>query len=319
MISEKKILMIAPVLTHNIWGGTKLRNEYHYQVIGDDIGECWGIAAHRHGDCIVANGRYEGVHLSELWENHPELFGKVQDEVRNCEFPLLIKIIDANDNLSIQVHPDNTYANMNENGDLGKSECWYILDCEEGSELVIGHNATTRQELEEMVQENRWNDLIKRVPISKGDFIQINPGTVHAITKGVMVLETQQSCDITYRLYDYDRLQNGEPRELHIKKSLDVITVPAQSDETCIVRATAHKDNELFKLFQCDYYTVYILPVNGECKLPEGNKKYALCSVIDGDGMINGESVKKGSHFIIPVGMDKIEFEGNMQLVISTE
>ena len=133
----KQILFMEPVFTHNIWGGTKLREEYGYSIEGDDIGECWGIAAHPNGTCTIADGAYKGKKLSDLWEEHRELFGNTQGKV----FPLLIKIIDAKADLSIQVHPDDTYAAEHEKGSLGKMECWYILDCEPDSKLVIGHNA----------------------------------------------------------------------------------------------------------------------------------------------------------------------------------
>ena len=197
----KQILFMEPVFTHNIWGGTKLREEYGYSIEGDDIGECWGIAAHPNGTCTIADGAYKGKKLSDLWEEHRELFGNTQGKV----FPLLIKIIDAKADLSIQVHPDDTYAAEHEKGSLGKMECWYILDCEPDSKLVIGHNAKTHEELEDMVHNGRWSELIREVPVKKGDFIQIDPGTVHAIKGGITILETQQNSDITYRVYDYDR------------------------------------------------------------------------------------------------------------------
>ena len=136
-------IFLNPVFKHNIWGGTGLREKYGYEVEGDDIGECWGIAAHQNGDCEVKNGSFAGMHLSELWKNHPELFGKNGDYTENHVFPLLIKIIDAKSDLSIQVHPDDAYAAEHENGSLGKTECWYILDCPDDACLVIGHNAGT--------------------------------------------------------------------------------------------------------------------------------------------------------------------------------
>ena len=158
-----------PVFTHNIWGGTKLREEFGYAIEGDDIGECWGIAAHPNGTCTIADGAYKGKKLSDLWEEHKELFGNIQGKV----FPLLIKIIDAKADLSIQVHPDDTYAAEHEKGSLGKMECWYILDCEPDSKLVIGHNAKTHEELEDMVHNGRWSELIREVPVKKGDFIRL--------------------------------------------------------------------------------------------------------------------------------------------------
>ena len=190
---NKDIIFLNPVCTHNIWGGTRLNREFGYPIEGDDIGECWGISAHPSGDGTVRNGAFQGMKLSELWEKHPELFGDAGMD----RFPLLVKIIDAKDDLSIQVHPDDAYAKVHENGSLGKTECWFILDCKENATLVAGHNAKTKEELEQMIHEGRWKEFIREIPIKPGDFIQIDPGTVHAIKGGTLLLETQQSSDIT--------------------------------------------------------------------------------------------------------------------------
>ena len=172
-----------------------------------------------------------------------------------------MKIIDAKEDLSIQVHPDDAYAGANENGSLGKTECWYVLDCKEDSALVVGHNAKTKEELTGMIREGKWKELLREVPVKKGDFIQIEPGTVHAIKGGLMILETQQNSDITYRVYDYDRLTDGKPRQLHLDKSIDVITVPAKSVEESILQADDLPKNTLNQLIACDYYKVWKLDI----------------------------------------------------------
>ena len=209
-----------------IWGGERLGTDWPYQIPGEGTGECWAVSAHPNGDCTIKEGIYAGKTLSQLWEEEPALFGNTGLD----RFPLLTKIIDAKTDLSIQVHPDDTYAKAHENGSLGKTECWYILDCEEDSALVIGHNAKDKEELTAMIREGRWNAFIRELPVKKGDFIQIDPGTVHAIKGGIMLLETQQNSDITYRVYDYDRLTEGKPRQLHVEQSIDVITVRGESD-----------------------------------------------------------------------------------------
>lgn len=198
-----KLLFMEPVMKEVLWGGTKLRDTFHYDIPSDHTGECWGVSAHPNGDCKVLKGSYKDLYLSELWEKHKELFGNVEGE----RFPLLTKIIDAEKDLSIQVHPDDSYANEHEQGASGKTECWYILDCDEGANIVIGHNAEDKMMVEHMIRENEWSNFIRTIPIKKGDFFQINPGTVHAIKGGTLLLETQQNSDITYRVYDYDRLQ----------------------------------------------------------------------------------------------------------------
>ena len=308
-----EIIFLEPVFTHNIWGGQRLRKDFGYNVEGTDIGECWGISAHPSGDCTVKEGSFSGCKLSGVYSEHPELFGNIDSD----RFPLLIKIIDANDDLSIQVHPDDAYARVNENGSLGKTECWYIIDCPQDATLVVGHNAKTREELADMIHNGRWNDFIRKVPIKKGDFIQIDPGTVHAITSGCLILETQQSSDITYRVYDYDRLSGGKPRELHVEKSIDVITVPAKTAEDSLIHTEEHSESNVETLIENDFYCVMKCEVRGGLNM-SCEDSFANVSVIEGKGTINGVEIKKGSHFIVPSGYGEMKFEGDMMMIMST-
>lgn len=311
--ANKDILFLDPVCTHNIWGGTKLREEFGYPVEGDDIGECWGISAHPNGDGTVRSGAFSGMKLSAVWKEHPEVFGNY-----DCDrFPLLTKIIDARDDLSIQVHPNDDYAKVHENGSFGKTECWYIMDAPEGATLVIGHNAKTKEELSDMIHQGRWKEFIREIPVKKGDFIQIDPGTVHAIKGGLLILETQQNSDITYRVYDYDRLSNGKPRELHVEKSIDVITVPAKSVDDSVKSALNLPENQLNELYSCKYYTIFKADVNGKMEF-EQKYPFLLVSVLEGDGIVGGSPVKKGDHFILPNGYGKVEMQGKMSLIVST-
>ena len=306
-------VFLEPYFTHNIWGGSKLRDVFGYDVEGDDIGECWGIAAHPSGTAVVKNGSYKGMGLDELYREKCELFGKKNSD----KFPLLTKIIDARSDLSIQVHPDDEYAKVNENGSLGKTECWYVLDCDDDATLVVGHNAGTRQELCDMMDEGRWSDLIREVKISRGDFIQIAPGTVHAIKGGVMVLETQQNSDITYRLYDYDRIWNGSKRELHVDKCKDVITVPAADLSDSILHDRDDSQGVLL-LNSCSYYQVSRVNVKTELTI-DVSDHYLLCSVVEGNGRLGDYPIKKGDHFILPVNYGKALFTGELRIIISRE
>lgn len=311
--TRKEILFLDPVCMHNIWGGNRLREEFGYQEEGDDIGECWGISAHPNGDGTVKNGAFEGMKLSEVWEKHPEVFGNLSYD----RFPLMTKIIDARDDLSIQVHPDDTYAKEHENGSFGKTECWYIMDCPKDGALVIGHGANTKEELSAMIHEGRWDEFIREIPVKKGDFIQIDPGTVHAIKGGLLILETQQNSDITYRVYDYDRLQNGQPRELHIEKSIDVITVPAKSVEDSVKSALDLPKNQVNELYSCNYYDIFKLEVSGKMTMTQ-EYPFLMMSVIEGNGIINSNPVKKGDHFILPCGFGEIELQGEMSIIAAT-
>jgi mannose-6-phosphate isomerase len=306
-----RMIFLEPVFKSMIWGGNRLGSLFGYAIPDDHTGECWAISAHNNGDCTIKNGTYQGKTLSWLWSNHRELFGNAEGDV----FPLLVKIIDAKEDLSIQVHPDNAYAKSMEHGALGKMECWYILECVENAEIVIGHNAKTREELEQMIAERRWKDLIKVRPISKGDFFQINPGTVHAIKAGTVILETQQSSDITYRLYDYDRLDHGKPRKLHIKESVDVIRCP-HTDCEVGGRKFSDKNCDLEELVSCEYYTVKKIRLHGAYQL-EQNHGFMNVSVVEGNGTIDGIALKKGDHFILLHDCGDCQLQGNMELVVS--
>ena len=309
----RPILFLNPVFKEMIWGGNQLAEKFGYEIPSDKTGECWAVSAHPNGDCTVREGEYAGRKLSELFKEEPELFGNLSLD----RFPLLIKIIDAKADLSIQVHPDDAYAKVHENGSLGKTECWYILDCPEDATLVVGHNAGSREELKEMIDQKRWSELIREIPVKKGDFIQINPGTVHAIKGGLMILETQQNSDITYRVYDYDRLSNGKPRELHVQQSIDVITVPAPSAEDSVSHAADLPANTMNELIACDYYKVYKLTVTEPVSF-EQEHPFLIMSVIEGEGLVNGQMIRKGDHFILPSGFGKVDLQGDMTLIASS-
>ncbi|MFA9377953.1 MAG: mannose-6-phosphate isomerase, class I [Lachnotalea sp.] len=309
MSVNKEILFVEPIFKENIWGGNRLETEYGYKIPSDHTGECWAVSAHESGDCTVATESHAGETLADLWKNNQELFGNIGGE----KFPLLIKIIDAKDDLSIQVHPNDEYAKMNENGSLGKTECWYILDCKDGQDIVIGHNAATKDELKTMIHNNEWNQLIRTIPIKKGDFLQIDPGTVHAIKGGTLILETQQNSDITYRLYDYDRLTDGLPRELHIEKSIDVINVPYKDIE---VEDKEDTNTQCKKLIECNYYEVFKFEISKSEEFVQ-DKPFLIMSVVEGEGKINNQLIKKGEHFILPNGYGSYTLEGDMLIIAS--
>lgn len=313
MSDFEKILFLDPVCTHNIWGGDRLWDEFHYAVPDRQTGECWGISANAQGESIVKNGKFRGMGLSVLWQQHPELFGHIGGD----RFPLLTKIIDAKEDLSIQVHPDDAYARQYENGSYGKTECWYVLDCPENAKLVIGHNAKSKEELRKMTAEGRWSDLIREVPVRKGDFIQIDPGTVHAIKEGFLILETQQNSDITYRLYDYGRVSGGKTRQLHIEKCMDVIKVPALPTEESIHSANGLPLNRLNLLYRGAYYSIFKMRVEGSGVF-EQEYPFLLMTVCEGKGSVNEVPVAKGEHLILPSGFGKVEVKGDLLLIAST-
>ena len=306
----ESIIKLEPVFKNMLWGGRKLETEFGYQIPDGPVGECWAISAHPNGDCTIATGEYAGQKLSWLWDNHRELFGGVEGD----RFPLLIKIIDAKEDLSIQVHPDNAYAAEHENGSLGKKECWYVLDAEPGQQIIVGQNARSREEFAAMVEAGRWDELVNKVPCKKGDFFQVDAGTVHAIMGGTVVLETQQSSDITYRVYDFDRPQaDGTLRELHLDKALDVIDYARQAPATGAVELA---EGPVTTLESNECYTVEHVRVGGTLEL-ENPHPYACVSVIAGAGTVCGISVERGSNLLALAACEALTLEGDMEVILS--
>lgn len=308
-------MFLKPVFQEKIWGGSRLRSVFGFDIPNDKIGEDWAISAHPHGVSVVENGEYQGQKLDELWQKHKELFGNPTEPV----FPLLIKILDAEDELSVQVHPDDAYG-MKHEGELGKTECWYIIDAEPGAEIIYGHHAKTREELAEMIQEGRWDGLLKKVPVKKGDFFYVPSGTIHAIGKGIMILETQQSSDTTYRVYDYDRKDaNGNTRELHIQQSIDVTTVPAITPQ--IQMKEVRKGNSsIVTYLETEFFNVYEWDIKGITSFKK-QAPYTLATVIDGAGeLVVNEKIyplTKGASFILPNDVTEWTVQGELSIIAS--
>lgn len=302
-------LFLKGVLQEKIWGGYKLASEFGYNIPSAHTGEYWAISAHSNGTATVINGEFKGLKLDELWLNHRELFGNQKGDV----FPLLVKIIDAKEDLSVQVHPNDNYG-LKYEGELGKTECWYILSADPGSKIVYGHNAETKKELKQRIKENDWNKLLNYIEVKSGDFFYLPSGTIHALGKGIMVLEIQQSSDTTYRVYDYNRQNpDGSFRDLHIEKAIDVTTVPHVKKEK---KRRADKN----KLIETEFFTVFEWNITKLTNF-EQNSLYTLISVIDGEGKLiledNIYTIKKGNHFILPYQIKKWKLDGKLHLICS--
>ncbi len=308
-------LFMEPVFQEKIWGGNSLHSEFGFDLPSEKIGEDWAISAHPHGVSTVQNGPFKGQKLDQLWRDHQELFGNQEGDV----FPLLVKILDAADDLSVQVHPDDDYALKHE-GEFGKTECWYIIDAKPGAQIIYGHTAKTREELAQMIEEGRWDDLLHKVTVKKGDFFYVPSGTIHGIGKGIMILETQQSSDTTYRVYDYDRKDDqGNPRKLHIDQSVDVTTVPAR-ENTLNISENKQGSSSVITYLQTEFFNVYEWQVHGFLKL---NKQapYTLATVTDGYGKLIVEDktyeLTMGTSFILPNDVKSWELQGEATLIAS--
>ncbi|QNQ82511.1 mannose-6-phosphate isomerase, class I [Lactobacillus sp. PV037] len=314
-------IFLTPAFRQKIWGGRKLKTELNYNIPEGSVGEAWVISAYKDNSSVVSSGKYKGVTLRKLYQDHPELFGNPEDK----EFPLLVKFLDANDNLSVQVHPDDEYARIHEN-DSGKTESWYVLHAEPGAQLIYGHNAKNKEELKKMIDSGEWEELFHYVPVKTGDFFYVPAGTVHALTKGIMVIETQQSSDVTYRLYDWDRVdeKTGKKRKLHIDKSLDTIKVPFENPNIAPVVKNI-KDAKITILAKpplSPHFYLWQIDINGKFDWSLDQHPYLLVSVIQGEGKFISDDkeyqIKLGTNFIIPNGLKKFTFIGkNLRLVVS--
>ena len=307
------VLKMKPVFKEMIWGGHKLRDVYGYDIPSDNTGECWAISAHKNGDCLIADGEFEGKSLSWLFDNHRELFGGIEGN----QFPLLVKIIDAKNDLSVQVHPNDEYAGEHEHS-LGKTECWYVLQADEGTNMVMGHHAKSKEEFVKAIEEDDYDNLLNKFQIKKGDFFYIPSGTLHAICSGSLIYEAQQSSDITYRVYDYHRKdKDGHERQLHVQQSIDVTNISADADQQKEFVSVPLENGTRTCMVESEFFKVYSYKMTGKNTV-DNDAPFQMVSVIDGEGTLNGDAVKKGDHFVICSDQKETNFDGNMEVMITT-
>lgn len=308
----QKVLILQGDFVDKVWGGSRLKEEFGYDIDSTNVGEYWAISGMDDASSVVINGEFAGEKLNDIYKEHKQLFGESEEE----SFPLLVKIIDATDDLSIQVHPDDEMGQKLENS-RGKTECWYILN-ENPASIIYGLNANGKKEAVEKIENKAWDDVLKEVPANKGDFFFVPAGTVHAIKKGCLILEIQQASDVTYRLYDYDRPdKEGNLRELHIDKSIEAIKLNEVSDEreieeTANLKTTTLTSNEFFEVRK--------LEISGRTNLVR-TSDYLLESVVEGVGVlkVDGEeyNIKKGDFFILTNEVSTYEFYGELTIIES--
>ncbi|WP_099321308.1 mannose-6-phosphate isomerase, class I [Anaerococcus sp. Marseille-P3625] len=308
----QKVLILEGKFLEKIWGGQRLKSEFAYPIEGENIGEYWAISAMESYPSIVTNGKLKGENLKDIYKNHRELFGNLPEK----EFPLLVKIIDAKDDLSIQVHPDDQMAAKIENS-LGKSECWYILNKNESS-IIYGIKAKNKDQAIKLIDEEKWDELLKEVKVKKDDFFYVPAGTVHAIKKGCLILEIQQASDLTYRLYDYDRIdKDGKKRELHLEKSKEAIKINELENKEKTEKFDTYQKTELTAN---EFFQVRKYQIKSKTKLKRENP-YLLEAVIEGSGklIVDDEAypIKKGDFFILTNEVDDYYFDGEITVVES--
>ena len=308
----QKVLILQGKFVGKLWGGPRLKDEFNYDIDSNSIGEYWAISGMDKLSSVVINGELAGQSLKDIYKNNKELFGGNNQGT----FPLLVKIIDATDDLSIQVHPDDEMGKKLENS-RGKTECWYILN-DNPSSIIYGLNANSKEEAVEKIKNKKWNEVLKKVPAKKGDFFFVPAGTVHAIKKGCLILEIQQASDVTYRLYDYDRPdKEGNLRKLHIEKSMQAIKLNDIKNEQ-----ESEKNGNLTTttLTSNDFFQVRKLEINNHTEINK-NADYLLESVVDGVGVlrVDGEeyNIKKGDFFILTSEVSTYELDGELTIIES--
>lgn len=304
---------LSPAFKDYLWGGTKLKEKYNKKSELEIVAESWEMSCHKDGQSTVSTGEFSGKTLSQYVEALGDAaLGKKAEKFDY--FPLLIKFIDAKDNLSIQVHPADEYA-LKVEGEYGKTEMWYVLEAEEGAYLYYGFNRDiTREEFAERIKNNTILEVLNKVNVKAGDVFFIDAGTVHAIGAGLMICEIQQNSNTTYRVYDYDRRdKEGNARPLHIEKAIQVSN---------LTKAPELKGAENDILASCEYFTVKKAMVKEKtaCKITEDS--FVSLIVVEGSGKIaSGDDellVSKGDSIFVPAQNGEIVMDGNMEVIISS-
>ncbi len=315
-------LLLKPPVKDYLWGGTKLKTEYGLETDKDIAAEGWMLSCHKDGSSIVLNGELKGKALPEVLELWgAEALGK--NASKFPYFPILIKLIDAKDKLSVQVHPNDGYA-LRKEGEFGKTEMWYVVDCEDGAELIYGFNRKIdRQEFEQRIKDNTLSEVCNYVPVKKGDVFFIEAGTLHAIGGGILIAEVQQNSNTTYRVSDYGRLgADGKPRELHIEKAIDVTErcVPSiPYGNTGNIESTEY--GSIRDLVKCNFFTSKIISLKGKTQISH-KESFVSLVVLEGEITLKyneneGITAQKGESIFIPANYITY-IEGNAEILVST-
>jgi mannose-6-phosphate isomerase len=294
-----------------IWGGRDFEL-FRDNLPEGEIGESWDIACHPNGTGIVSNGQYKGTSFKDLIEKlGSELVGtKVSKE----RFPLLVKLINAKDKLSVQVHPNDEYG-LRVEGDLGKTECWYVLEAFEGANLVVGTKNCTKEQFVEAINTGNFDEYLNKIEVKKGEFYFVKSGLVHAIGEGVVIAEIQQNSDTTYRVYDYNR-----GREIHVEKALDVIDFGLKGENSNGLKAILDGVTKTY-LALCDYFTIIKYDIEKSIKESSDPERFYIFTCVEGNGVIKyseGElAVKKGDSVFVPATLGQYEITGELSLLKS--
>lgn len=318
----KKIEKLTPAFKDYLWGGTKLRDIYHKPCDFDKVAESWELSTHPAGESRLLTDGKPGVTLREYIETAGKAVLGANCE-KFAEFPVLIKLIDAKDPLSIQVHPSDEYALKNE-GEYGKTEMWVVIDCEPGAFLYFGVNRElTREEFRERIENNTVCEVLNRVEVHPGDVFFIESGTIHAIGAGILIGEIQQNSNLTYRVYDYDRRgADGKPRELHVEKALRVSKLTPSDTAEKLGKVETVAGGTVQDLASCEYFTTQRITASGTVTLTADETSFVSLLVTSGSGKVAGcENTVEfvaGDSLFVPAGAGEVTIMGDCTVLKTT-
>ena len=310
-------LTFEPIYKERIWGGTKLKDFLNKSFEDNRIGESWELSTVANDVSVVSNGKFAGLNLNELIEKYPtEILGTKSVEKFGLEFPLLFKFLDAKEDLSIQVHPNDELAKLRHNS-FGKTEMWFVMQADENARLVVGFkNKTNKNDYLKHLEDKTLVAILNEMSVKKGDTFFLETGTVHAIGAGILIAEIQQTSDITYRLYDWDRKDaNGKGRELHNDLAVDAINY----EETNTKVQYKKKTNESVNLVDCPFFTTNILEVSGNYNWKKKKDSFTVFMCTEGSFVLvtsnSNSEFKKGDTVLIPAIMDEFQIIGETSLL----
>ena len=317
-------LLLRPSGKDYLWGGRRLKDEFEKELDLEPLAETWECSTHPDGPSFVSGGVFDGMKLVDVLQRHPEYLG--ERHKGETALPILIKLIDAKQDLSVQVHPTDAYAREFEGGQLGKDEMWYVLDAGKGASLVYGLNQDcTKEQLRQALADGTVMRYLQKVPIHKDDLFFIRAGTIHAIGAGALVAEIQESSNLTYRLYDYDRLdKDGKKRELHIEKALAVADLHSSAEPRQPLRVLRYRQGMASELLtRCKYFEVYRMLVNTErrqkvhYRADELAFRVLLC--VNGCGVLTFDGGEllfyKGDCIFVPADSAVLTIHGQVQFL----
>lgn len=310
-------LQFQPILKDRIWGGRKLKTYLNKPITSEITGESWEISTVENNVSVIANGFFKGRSLNKLINEFPEeVLGTKVYKQFGKQFPLLFKYLDAREDLSIQVHPNDELAKKRHNS-FGKTEMWYVMQADKDARLIVGFKEkSSPEEYLESLKSKTIIDILDTKKINKGDVFFLETGTVHAIGAGTVIAEIQQTSDITYRIYDFDRVDtSGNTRELHVDLALDAINynvVDAQKEYS-------KEKNVANEVVDCKYFTTNFIPLDGNLTVVKNNESFTVYMCVDGtfDLIYNGElfHYKTGDTLLIPAEMTEFEIVGKASVL----